>query len=418
MINPLAPWMRPSRLFRAGASVALAMPIGIITFVVTIVLAVLAFALMPLFLLGIPLAFVTFAASRGMAHAERARLGTFDEPVADPVPPLTRTTWMGRLAERFRSKPRWREIAHHLALLPIGAIGFALAFGVWCGSAMLLSMPLLAGELPGESAKVYFFEIAAGRDAWLAAAAGLLGLVLLAPWVTLGVARVEHKIARGLLGPNPSEALGLEVARLQTSRAAAVDAGERERRRIERDLHDGAQQRLVALAADLGAARERLERDPDGAKELVVSAHEEAKAALQEIRDLVRGIHPVILEDRGLDPALSAIVARLPIPVSVDVTVAERPPAAVESAAYFVVAEALMNVARHSGATRAWVDVARAGERLVIEVRDDGRGGADPSRGSGLRGLHERVTALGGSMLVISPDGGPTTVSVELPCGS
>jgi signal transduction histidine kinase len=139
---------------------------------------------------------------------------------------------------------------------------------------------------------------------------------------------------------------------------------------------------------------------------------------LREIRDLVRGIHPVILEDRGLDAALSAVVARSPIPVSLDVAITQRPPAAVESAAYFVVQEALTNVARHAMATKAFVSIARAGDRLVIEVRDDGVGGADATKGTGLAGLRDRVAGLGGSIYVISPPGGPTTISVELPCGS
>jgi signal transduction histidine kinase len=132
----------------------------------------------------------------------------------------------------------------------------------------------------------------------------------------------------------------------------------------------------------------------------------------------VRGIHPVILEDRGLDAALSAVVARSPVPVSLDVAVAERPSATVESAAYFVVAEALTNVARHAHATRARVAIARAGDRLIVEVRDDGIGGADPSGGTGLQGLRDRVTALGGTMHIVSPDGGPTTLLVDLPCAS
>ncbi len=150
----------------------------------------------------------------------------------------------------------------------------------------------------------------------------------------------------------------------------------------------------------------------------MAAAHEEAKAALTEIRDLVRGIHPVILEDRGIDAALSAVVARSPVPVVLDVQVAERPPAAVESAAYFVVTEALTNVARHSGATRAHVSIARAADRLVVEIRDNGHGGADASKGSGLHGLRERVAGMGGTSYVISPEGGPTTILVELPCGS
>jgi signal transduction histidine kinase len=212
--------------------------------------------------------------------------------------------------------------------------------------------------------------------------------------------------------------LGEQVNRLETSRAAAVDSAEAERRRIERDLHDGAQQRLVALAMDLGTARERLDDDPEGGRQLVTEAHEEAKAALREIRDLVRGIHPAILSDRGLDAALSAVVARSPVPVTLQVTVAERPPPVVESAAYFVVTEALTNVARHSRATTAAVTIERAGDRLVVEVRDDGVGGAAVDGGSGLRGLQDRVTALGGTLLILSPDGGPTSLIAELPCGS
>jgi signal transduction histidine kinase len=212
--------------------------------------------------------------------------------------------------------------------------------------------------------------------------------------------------------------LGEQVSKLNASRAAAVDSAEAERRRIERDLHDGAQQRLVALAMDLGTARERLDDDPEAGRALVAEAHEEAKAALKEIRDLVRGIHPVILSDRGLDAALSAVVARSAVPVTLQVTVPERPPPAVESAAYFIVTEALTNVARHSRATTATVTIERAGDRLVVEVRDDGVGGAVIDGGSGLRGLRDRITALGGTFHILSPDGGPTSLIAELPCGS
>ncbi|MGH9278891.1 MAG: sensor histidine kinase [Acidimicrobiales bacterium] len=185
-----------------------------------------------------------------------------------------------------------------------------------------------------------------------------------------------------------------------------------------RDLHDGAQQRLVSLAMDLGQAREKLPTDPDTAAALVAEAHEEAKRALTELRELVRGIHPAILEDRGLDAALSAVVARCPVPVTLDITLSSRPPAPVESAAYFVVAEALTNVARHSRATRATVAIAGTAERLVVEITDDGAGGADPARGTGLAGLAERVEAVGGWLRVISPTGGPTTLVAEIPCAS
>jgi len=282
----------------------------------------------------------------------------------------------------------------------------------------MILMPAYVDALPGDSAKFYFFELTSGPGAWLACAAGVLGIVIVAPWVTIGVALTELALGRALLGPTAEQAHAAQVSKLETSRTAAVDSAESERRRIERDLHDGAQQRLVALAANLGAAKAKLDDDPAAGRAMVADAHEEAKAALAEIRDLVRGIHPVILEDRGLDAALSAVVARAPLPVALDVQVARRPPPAVESAAYFVVNEALTNVARHAKATRAHVGIARAGDRLVIEVRDDGVGGADVLAGTGLQGLCDRVAGLGGSMYVISPRGGPTTISVELPCAS
>ncbi len=419
MANPLAPWWRPGQLFLAGAWIALGLPMGIITFVVMITLGALSIGLMPAFLLGVPVAWIAFMVARGLGRIERSRANAFAaEPIADPIPPLTRTTWLGRLSERLRSKPRWREIGYLFALLPVGTIGYALTAAAWGGSLALAALPAYVGHLPGESAKFYFFEIGQDGGAWLAMAVGIVGLVYIAPWITMGIASAEHSMARALLGPTHEAELAAQVTLAETGRTAAVDSAEAERRRIERDLHDGAQQRLVALAANLGAAREKLEQEPEEGREMVAVAHEEAKAALAEIRDLVRGIHPVILEDRGLDAALSAVVARSPVPVSLDVQVAKRPPPAVESAAYFVVNETLTNIARHAHATRAHISIARAGDRLVVEVRDDGIGGADTTGGSGLQGLRDRVAGLGGSMYVISPAGGPTTISVELPCGS
>ena len=298
----------------------------------------------------------------------------------------------GRFVERLRSRDRWREIAYHVLALPRGVFTTVVAGVAWCGSAALVLLPLYVGCLPGGTAKFWVFEIGPGPTAFAATLVGLGGLIVVAPWVTLALARLDIATARWLLGPRRRDELGEQVRRVETRRAAAVDSAEAERRRIERDLHDGAQQRLVALAMDLGAARERLESDDaEGGARMVADAHEEAKAALKEIRDLVRGIHPVILEDRGLDAALSAVVARSPVPVTLDVAVAERPTSTVESAAYFVVTEALTNVARHAHATRANVAIARAGDRLIVEVRDDGVGGADPTRGTGLQGLRDRV---------------------------
>jgi signal transduction histidine kinase len=289
--------------------------------------------------------------------------------------------------------------------------------GAWGGSLALALLPAYVSFLPRDTADFWFVEVGQAGS-FLVALLGVVGFVAVAPWLTVIAGRVQVGLARWLLGPRSDEVLTARVVEAESGRVAAVDSAEAERRRIERDLHDGAQQRLVALAMDLGHARERLETDPEGGRELVAEAHEEAKAALREIRDLVRGIHPVILEDRGLDAALSAVVARSPIPVELDVQVAERPPAAVESAAYFVVSEALANVARHSRATRAQVGIVRSGDRLVVEVRDDGIGGAAPEGGTGLAGLADRVRSLGGTIAVLSPVGGPTTVLVELPCAS
>ncbi len=414
----LRPW-RDSTTWWSLTHVMLDILVGVVAFAVTVSLLATSVALLITFPLALPVAWGLFVASRGMAALERSRIAALlGETIADPVPPLrSRGPWR-RLVERVRSRDRWREIAYHLLALPRSVLTYLVAAVVWCGSAALLLLPLYVSALPGDTAKFWLFEVSQGPAAAATALVGLAGLLLVAPWVTMALARLDLATARWLLAPRRRDDLGEQVTRLETSRAAAVDSAEAERRRIERDLHDGAQQRLVALAMGLGTARERMEADPEGGRQLVADAHEEAKAALKEIRDLVRGIHPVILEDRGLDAALSAVVARSPVPVTLNVEVAERPPAVVESTAYFVVTEALTNVARHAHATRAAVNIARAGDRLVVEVRDDGVGGADPAGGSGLQGLRDRVTALGGSMHLVSPPGGPTTLLVDVPCAS
>ena len=207
------------------------------------------------------------------------------------------------------------------------------------------------------------------------------------------------------------------IRRLRETRAGAVDAQETELRRIERNLHDGAQARLVSLGMSLGLAEQRLVRDPEAARELVAEARAGVGEALRELRDLARGIHPPILTDRGLAAAISALADHSPIAVDVEASIRERPAPAVETAAYFVVAESLANAGKHAGATAVQVRIARRGDSLEVEVEDDGRGGADPA-GNGLRGLRQRVEALDGTFAVTSPPGGPTVVRAELPCGS
>jgi len=419
MGNPLGPWRHPGRLFRAAAHVALGLPVAIVTFVVLVVLSALSIGLLPVFLLGVPIAWITSMTSHGLARLERSRAGSYGRPIADPVAPLVRDSWFGRLRERLGSKPRWREFGHHLLQLPACALGYTIAALAWCGSAAMVLVPVLIPTMPDDSAKFYLFDLDGSNPLrWSTLVVGVVGLVFVAPWITLATADLQWALANRLLGPNGDEQLVAQVAEARSQRSAAVDAAEAERRRIERDLHDGAQQRLVALAATLGAASEKLEDDPAAGREMVQAAHREAKAALEEIRDLVRGIHPVILEDRGIDAALSAVVARSPVPVELDVQIVGRPPAAVESAAYFIVSEALTNVARHSGATRAHVSIARTADTLIVEIRDNGHGGADASKGTGLQGMRERVAGMGGTTYVMSPDGGPTTILVELPCAS
>jgi signal transduction histidine kinase len=250
----------------------------------------------------------------------------------------------------------------------------------------------------------------------------LFGLGLLLGFLTVPIVRAlavtQARLARAILSPSPRAALEERVDELATTRRAAADTQTEELQRIERDLHDGAQARLVALAIDVGLAREKLDTDPEAARALMESATDDAKAALAELRELVRGVHPAVLADRGLDGALSALAARSPVPVMLELEPGDRPAPAVEAAAYFVVAEGLANVAKHSGASHSLVRVARPDGRLIVEVVDDGAGGADATRGTGIAGLEHRVRALDGVLRVESPSGGPTTLRAELPCAS
>jgi signal transduction histidine kinase len=232
------------------------------------------------------------------------------------------------------------------------------------------------------------------------------------PMLWLSIPVFIHLMVK-LVSPTDDD-LKRRVEVLTTTRAGAVEAQEAELRRIERDLHDGAQARLVALGMNLGMAEQKLVSDPERVRQLLAEAREGAREALEELRDLARGIHPPILADRGLGAAVSALAARSPVRVNVAVE-GERPPPAVESAAYFVASEALANAGKHAHANHVDVRITRSQGQLVVEVTDDGRGGADPS-GGGLVGLRRRVEALDGRLLVMSPEGGPTTVRAEMPC--
>ncbi len=244
-----------------------------------------------------------------------------------------------------------------------------------------------------------------------------------APGLARWESRTDERLARRLLGPGPREALTQRVESLARSRADLVDAADAERRRIERDLHDGAQQRLVSLAMNLGMARERLDGESEPVRAALASAHDEAVLALTELRQFIRGLHPAVLSDRGLVAALSGLAARAPLPVKLAVDVPRPASAAVEAVAYFIVSESLANVAKHAQATQAEVAVTRARDVLRITVTDNGRGGAAPgsrdgASHTGLRGLEQRAAAVDGTLSIDSPFGGPTVITAELPCES
>jgi signal transduction histidine kinase len=365
---------------------------------------------------------LTVLAWRGGAWLERRWLrATLGVEIPDPYRPAPPGS-LWRRARVVASDPAtWKDLAYLVVLLPLGLLWFVVTFTLWTAALGLLTAPLWYWIPPdGEDAVVSlgdygFLVIDTLPEALLAAVVGAL-LCVAAAWAVKGMAAAHGAVAAALLGPSQHQ-LQARVDALQASRDRAVDTAEAERRRIERDLHDGAQQRLVALAMDLGMARAKLESDPAAGAALVGEAHEEAKRALAELRDLARGIHPAVLADRGLDAAISALAARSPVPVGVEVTTG-RLPGPVESAAYFVVAEALTNAAKHAGAAEIGVRIIRHRDLLVVEVIDDGAGGADPAKGTGLRGLADRVAAVDGRLTVTSPPGGPTVIRAELPCGS
>jgi len=303
----------------------------------------------------------------------------------------------------WRDAATWRQVGYHLLAVLIGGAGGGLVAACWLAPVAAIGY-LAAGHTAAVS----------GAGAVLAGA----GLLLAAPWLARLVARADEAAARVLLGPSRSEALALRVESLARSRADILTATDAERRRIERDLHDGTQQRLVSLAMNLGMARTRLTDAPQAAQRAIADAHDEALLALSELRDFIRGLHPAVLNDRGLAAALSGLAARAPLPVRLHIDTPRPASASIEAVAYFIVSEALTNVAKHAQATRADVTVVRDGDLLRVEVTDDGHGGAvaADSDGTGLKGLAQRAAAVDGTLTIDSPPGGPTVITAELPC--
>jgi signal transduction histidine kinase len=332
---------------------------------------------------------------------------------------------LGRVDAALRDPSGWRGVSYVLLKLPVAAASYYILAGFWFTGLVDLSLPILwawphwvttpvTTALPFVGVHVSFYV-----HTWLetlpVAAIGVATL-LAAPWLTRVVATADRWLIRNVLGP---VSLSARVRDLEETRARAVDDSAATLRRVERDLHDGAQARLVALAMSLGMAREKLgegasETDLGRARALVDTAHRGAKEAIAELRDLARGIHPPAL-DNGLPEALSTLGARSAIPVVLSTAIPQRPTPAIEAIAYFCAAELLANAAKHSAAGEVTIDAAEQGGVLRLRVLDDGRGGADPGRGSGLAGLRQRVSTVDGRMSVDSPPGGPTLVTVELP---
>lgn len=405
---------RPSRFlrsawpWRAFLYVATTVPVGLAVLVVLFLVVGIGL-LTVVIVVGVLILARVPVIARVVAGGERRRLG-----LVRPTTRGDRASWAEQLRAARELPVAWSEVGYAVLLATVLPVVDFVALVLLVVPLVFLATPLLL-ELTGSPVESVGWSIDTAAEAWAAVPLGLLLLVVvlyLVTWLACG----QAALTRMLLDP-PEERVAEAVVRLRRSRSGLVDAFEAERHRIERDLHDGVQQRLVALTMTLGSAEMELEDRAEGRTlELMRTAHRQAEEALADLRATVRGIHPRVLTERGLPAAVNEVADRSPVPVSVSLDLDERLPPPVENAAYFVVSEALTNIARHAQASRAevtaWVE---EGERrhLVLAVTDDGVGGADPARGSGLAGLAARVDALDGVFDVISPVGGPTEVRVR-----
>ncbi|HEY1176290.1 MAG TPA: sensor domain-containing protein [Phytomonospora sp.] len=375
----------------------------------TLPLVAIALLLVPLGI-GVPLVPEAARLVRRLADTDRRRVGR----VLGEVPTRPYTGERGLRA--VLTDPATR---HDLAWLVAHAVTAPLAafagLGLCAAAANDLTMPLWWWAIPGSPPSGAGFPV----DTWARAAAMLpIGLAL-AVVAALAVVRLpvwQARLTAPLLRSRGRRSLAARLAEVTASRAAALEAHGTELRRIERDLHDGTQNRLIAVLMHLGLLERAARQNPDALPELIARARTAVVDAVDGLREVIRGIYPPVLDERGLDGAVAALAAGSPVPAEVDTEGLRRAPAAVESAAYFIVAEALTNVARHSGATRVSVRLRHEGAVLVAEVEDDGRGGAGDGAGGGLPGIRRRAEALDGTLVLHSPPGGPTTLRIELPC--
>jgi signal transduction histidine kinase len=384
-----------------------------------LVVSAVALALTPVPFVGLALVPWTMTLVRMRTDLERRRASRTGILVTRPYHPPPQRAVAGGW-QRFRwtvtDPATWRDLAW---LLPGAVVGFTLGtIGVVVplyGLAGLTLTPLwiwLGTGWYGYGAVWSVDTVPAGLLCLPQGAVILAAGLWAAPWLR----RVDARFTRLFLAPTRAAELRLRVTQLTVTRSDTVDAQAAELRRIERDLHDGVQARLVSLSMVIGLADALIDRDPAEAHKLLVEARESSRAALVELRHLVRGIHPPVLAERGLDGAVRALAVCLPVPITVDIDLPGRPDTPVESAAYFAVAEALTNMVRHSRAHAGSVSLRHAGGTLTMVVTDDGTGGADPAAGTGLRGIEGRLAAFDGTITLSSPPGGPTVITMELPC--
>jgi signal transduction histidine kinase len=422
---------QPTLLRQLGvdsAYVLLGFPLGTIAFVLIITgLSVGAGLLVTV--IGLPILVATVFIARGLAELERVRIV--------PVLRMARTRvryrrapegagWWRRTLVPLADIQSWLDVLHAVVRFPVSIATFSIVLTWWLTAIGGLTYWIYDWALPHPEDNyelpelLGFADTASNRISFYLVVGVVFALTL--PFVVRGSALLEAWLGRALL--TGVAQLRDQVADLTTDRAtaraqtaAAVSAEATALRRLERDIHDGPQQRLVRLAVDLGRAQQQFDHDPDAARRTVDEAIAQTREALDELRTLSRGIAPPILTDRGLSAAVAALAARATVPVSVDIPDARRLPALAEQTAYFTIAESLANIAKHSGADQAAVSVLRFGERLSVTITDDGAGGAHVAKGHGLAGLSDRLQAAGGELWVSSPPGGPTSIRAELPVG-
>ena len=367
---------------------------------------------------GIPATLLFLHLTRGFADQHRLWAGrVMGIRIARPYKPVPQGWWLARVRGTLTDKQTWRDLAWILVNSTLGVFLKLLPITLLASVGWYLVLPLLFTVTPPHTFDTNYgiVKVDSAGTAFITYAFAVVAAVLFAK-LTVPIMRADTRINRWLLGPVHSDALSRRVEQLTESRADTVDTQAAELRRIERDLHDGAQARLVSLGMSLGMAEEILASDPQAAQNLLAEARESTGLALSELRDLVRGIHPPVLADRGLDGAVRALAMAAPVPVEVTVELPGRPPAPVESAMYFAIAETLTNMAKHSGATSAWIRLTHEDGKLGAMVGDDGRGGASATSGGGLHGIERRLSAFDGIVHIASPLGGPTIVTMELPC--